>query len=141
MQAVAQFELEQRMPTVKSIADIMGKLSKDPYQEEEHVGFEMPAKRAATFQDVLEEVSRYYSVSVNDMIGGSRVREILLPRQIAMYIGKKYLRMSFVKLGEVFSGRDHTTVMNAVEKIEKKIQDDPQLLREVRALQRELNVG
>ncbi|PIR51071.1 chromosomal replication initiator protein DnaA [Candidatus Peregrinibacteria bacterium CG10_big_fil_rev_8_21_14_0_10_49_24] len=138
MQAVAQYELEQRMPTVGSIAQIMSKLHHDPHIEEEHVGFEVPEKRAATFQDVMEATSRYYSVSVQDMVGVSRVREILIPRQIAMYIGKKYLRMSYVRLGELFSNRDHTTVMNAVEKIEKKTQNDPQILREMRAIERDL---
>jgi len=141
MQAFALYELEQRMPTVKSIAEIMRKLSKDPYDGEEQVGFQVPAKRAPTFQDVLESVSRYYSVSVNDMLGASRVREVLVPRQIAMYIGKTYLRMSFVRLGEIFSNRDHTTVMNAVSKIETKMQDDPQLLREIRAIEQELGLG
>ncbi|PIQ76619.1 hypothetical protein COV83_02845 [Candidatus Peregrinibacteria bacterium CG11_big_fil_rev_8_21_14_0_20_49_14] len=126
------------MPTVGSIAQIMSKLHHDPHIEEEHVGFEVPEKRAATFQDVMEATSRYYSVSVQDMVGVSRVREILIPRQIAMYIGKKYLRMSYVRLGELFSNRDHTTVMNAVEKIEKKTQNDPQILREMRAIERDL---
>ncbi|MDD4318904.1 MAG: chromosomal replication initiator protein DnaA [Candidatus Peribacteraceae bacterium] len=140
MQAVALYELEQRMPTIKSIAEIMRKLNKDPYVEEEKVGFETPEKRKATFQDLLESVSRYYSVSVQDMIGQSRVREILVPRQIAMFLGKKHLRMSYVRLGEMFSNRDHTTVMNAVEKIEQKQQNDPQLLREVRAIEQELGV-
>ncbi|MDD5623913.1 MAG: chromosomal replication initiator protein DnaA [Candidatus Peribacteraceae bacterium] len=140
MQAVAQYELEQRMPTVRSIVEIMRKLNKDPHVEEQPVGFELQPKRQPTFQDVLECVSRYYSVSVQDMIGPSRVREILVPRQIAMFLGKKHNRMSYVRLGEVFSGRDHTTVMNACGKIEEKMQNDPQLLREVRALEQELGV-
>ncbi len=138
MQAVALYELEQRMPTVKSIADILRKLNKDPYVEEEIVGFQSDQRKLPTFQEVMECASRYYSVSVQDMIGASRVKEILLPRQIAMFLGKKYLRISYVRLGEIFSGRDHTTVMNACEKIEQKMQGDPQLLREVRALEQEL---
>jgi chromosomal replication initiator protein len=138
MQAVAQYELEQRMPTIKSIAEIMRKLNKDPHENETPVGFTAAPQRAATFQDLLEAISRYYSVSVQDMLGASRIREILLPRQIAMYLAKKYQRLSYVRIGELFSGRDHTTVMNAVEKIEDKLQHDPQLLREVRALEKEL---
>ena len=140
MQAVAQYELEQRMPTVKSIAEIMQKLNKDPYVKEEKIGFAEVPKRAVTFQDVLEEVSRYYSVSVNDMLGHSRVHEILLPRQIAMYIGKTYKRLSYSRLGEIFEHRDHTTVMNAVRKITKNMQDDAQLLREIRAIAQELDL-
>lgn len=137
MQAVALYELEQRMPTVKSIAEIMAKLRMDPLQEEEQVGFTQAPKRKPTFQEVMEAVSRYYSVSVQDMMSASRIREILHPRQIAMHLGKKHLQMSYVRLGEAFSGRDHTTVMNAVEKIEEKMQNDPQLLREVRAIEQE----
>ncbi|MBI3336660.1 chromosomal replication initiator protein DnaA [Candidatus Peregrinibacteria bacterium] len=139
MQAVAQYELEQRAPTIKSIAELMRKLNKDPHAEEGDTGFEVPVKRSATFQDLMEAVSRYFSVSVQDMIGGSRVREILVPRQITMHLGKKYLRLSYVRIGELFSHRDHTTVMNAVAKIEKQMLNDPQLLREVRALEKELN--
>lgn len=139
MQAVAQFELEQRTPTVKSIAEILRKLNKDQNPVPEHIGFDVSPQRMSTFQDVMEAVSRYYSVSVQDIIGASRVREILMPRQIAMFLLKKYLRMSYVRLGELFSNRDHTTVMNAYEKIESKMQNDPQLLREVRALEKELN--
>lgn len=138
MQAVAQYELEQRMPTVKSIAEIMGKLNKDPHERREDIGFEHMPARNATFQDVMEAVSRYYSVSVADMTGQSRVREILIPRQIAMYLCKKYLRIPYLRLGELFSGRDHTTVMNAVGKIDGKQHNDPQMLREVRALEKEL---
>lgn len=139
MQAVAVYELEQRMPTVRSIAEIMAKLSMDPHKDEESVGFEKAPKRKPTFQEVMEAVSRYYSVSIQDMVGQSRVREILLPRQVAMHLGKKHLQLSFVRLGEVFSNRDHTTVMNAVNKIEGKLNSDPQLLREVRAI--EVEVG
>ncbi len=140
MQAVAQYELEQRMPTVKSIAEIMKKLNKDPHQEEEFVGFDTAPKRKATFQEVVECVSRYYSVSVQDIMSASRVREILIPRQIVMYLLKKYLGVSYVRIGELFSGRDHTTVMNSYERIEERMQNDPQLLREVRSLEKELDL-
>jgi chromosomal replication initiator protein len=61
MQAVAQYELEQRMPTIKSIAEIMRKLNKDPHQEQEFVGFDVAPKRQASFQDLMEAVSRYYT--------------------------------------------------------------------------------
>lgn len=142
MQAVAQYELEHRMPTVGSIADIMRKLVADPSEtQQDDVGFLMPAARAVSFQDVLEGVSKFYSVSVPDMIGQSRVREVLIPRQIVMFLAKRYLRMSYVRLGESFSHRDHTTVMHAVDKIEKRMTEDPQLMREVRAIEREVGLA
>ncbi len=143
MQAVAQYELEHRMPTVKSITEILEKLARDPHAKEEEVGFVPQEERAPRFQDVLEGVSRYYAISLQDILGGSRVREVMIPRQIAMYIGKKRMRMSFVQLGELFSGRDHSTVLHSVRKIDEQIQHDPQLLREIRTIEREagMHVG
>ncbi|MDA0376434.1 MAG: chromosomal replication initiator protein DnaA [bacterium] len=140
MQAVAQYELEHRMPTIKSIAEIMCKLNKDPHLKEEDVGFVVPEKKRSTLQDVMELVSKYYSVSIDDLIGQSRVREVLLPRQMAMYIGKEYLGVSFVRLGEAFGNRDHTTVMNAHKKIARNTQGDSNVLREVHTLTTELGL-
>ena len=140
MQAVAQYELEHCVPTVRSMTDIMNKLCDSSDEKKEDVGFVKEPEKAIAFQDVLETVSRYFSVSIPDMLGDSRVREILIPRQIAMYIGKKHVRMSFVRLGATFSNRDHTTVMNAVEKIETKMKEDGQLLREVRTIEMEVGI-
>ena len=140
MQAVAQYELERRMPTIKSIAEIMSKLNKDPHTEEQEVGFQKPDKKRATLQDVMEAVSKYYSISIDDIIGTSRVHEVLMPRQVAMYIGKKFLNISFVRLGETFGNRDHTTVMNACDKIEKSMSKDSNVLREVHTLTSELGL-
>ena len=143
MQAVAQYELEHRMPTISSITEIMQKLAIDPHsnkEEKENIGFELPAKRAPRFEDVLEGVSRYYSISIQDMVGTSRIRQIMIPRQVAMYLGKQYLNMSLTQLGARFSGRDHSTVLHAVSKIEKKLHEDTQLLREIRAIEEEVGV-
>lgn len=143
MQAVAQYELEHCVPTVKTISDIMRKLGDSTMEQEQvsSVGFQQQPKQAVSFEDLLEGVSRYYSVSVNDMLGGSRVREIVVPRQIVMYLGKKFLRMSYVRLGESFSNRDHTTVMHSVVKIEKKLEEDAQLMREIRTIEREVGLA
>ncbi len=141
MQAVAQYELEHCAPTVRSIADIMRKLHGDPHdQGETMIGFQQAPQKALAFTDLLEGVSRFYSVSVQDMVGASRVREILVPRQIAMFLAKKHLRMSYVRLGESFSDRDHTTVMHACGKIETQLVENAQLLREVRAIEREVGL-
>ena len=89
----------------------------------------------------MAKVGEYYSVSMNEIVGPSRVREIITPRHIAMYLGNKHLQLSYVRLGQLFSNRDHTTVKHAVEKMERKSHEDPQLLREIRALEQELHLG
>lgn len=140
MQAVAQYELEQRMPTVSSMAEMMSKFhdTKPPVQEQP--GFEAPRKKGPTFHSILEGVSVFYSIGLQELTGKSRVRQILLPRQIAMFLGKKHANMSYVGMGEICGGRDHTTVMHAVEKIEQQIQTDAQLLRQVRAIEQEIGL-
>ena len=141
MQAVAQYELEQRMPTVQSMSEILRKFHDvDAKKEEEHIGFETPRAQAPTFQRIMESVSSYYAVPLQEMTGKSRVREILIPRQICMFLGKKHANLSFVSIGEICSGRDHSTVMHAVEKIEKQMQADPQLMRQVNAIKQELGI-
>lgn len=142
MQIVAQYELEHRMPTIGSITEILQKLSRDSAStEEEVIGFETAPKRAPQFEDILQSVSSFYSVSIQDMVGNSRTRTILVARQVAMYITQKHLRMSLTSVGERFSGRDHSTVINSVKKIDKLLQKDPQLLREVRAIEQEVGVA
>jgi chromosomal replication initiator protein len=142
MQAVAQYELEQRMPTVNSIAEIMQKLACDIRRKEaeENMGFDLPSKRAPRFDDILEGVSGYYSVSIQEMTGDSRVQEVRVPRQIAMYLARKYCRMSHAQLGQRFSGRDHSTVIHSVRKIENLMKNDPVLIREISAIEREVGV-
>jgi chromosomal replication initiator protein len=141
MQAVAQYELEHRMPTVRSITEILQKLARDPHAKEDEVGFITPEQRAVRLEDVLEGVSRFYAVSLQDMLGHSRVREILLPRQIAMYIARKHLRVSLGQLGERFSGRDHSTVLHSIQKIDLLLNQDPHLLREIHTIEREMGVA
>ena len=140
MQAVAQYELEQRVPNIKSIAEIMRKLNKDPHEEEEDVGFVSAPRVRATFKDVLEKISEYYSVSLDELVGPCRKREILHPRQMAMYISRTYLKMSVSSIGELFGNRDHTTVMNACEKMEGNVRSDAMLLRELNGIASDLKL-
>lgn len=141
MQAVAQYELEQRMPTVSSMAEMMAKFHDTKPPTNEQVGFETPRKQGPTFHSILEGVSVFYSIGLQELTGKSRVRQILLPRQIAMFLGKKHANMSYEGMGEVCGGRDHTTVMHAVQKIEKTVQSDTQLLRQVRAIEQEMGLS
>lgn len=134
MQAVAQYELEQRVPTIGSINEIMCKLNKDPHVEPEAVGFQLPTKKRPTLQLVMEEVCKYYSVSIEDIIGDCRKRNVLIPRQVAMYIARHHLKTTQTELGKSFGNRDHTTVINAVRKIEKQMSSDQDVMREVHTI-------
>ena len=70
-----------------------------------------------TIKTVQQIVSDYYNISVNDMLGKKRTKNIAYPRQIAMYLARKLINISLPKIGEKFGGRDHTTVIHACDKI------------------------
>ncbi len=95
--------------------------------------------RKVTVEEIQRKVSEHYNIRLSDMIGPKRVRNYARPRQIAMYLAKKMTSRSLPEIGRRFGGRDHTTVMHGVKRIEElkaldsQIADDLELLR--RALQ------
>jgi len=95
--------------------------------------------RKVTVEEIQRKVSEHYNIRLSDMIGPKRVRTYARPRQIAMYLAKQMTSRSLPEIGRRFGGRDHTTVMHGVKRIEElmaldsQIADDLELLR--RALQ------
>ncbi len=80
---------------------------------------------------VLDKVAGYFDLQVADLTGPKRDKEIVLPRQIAMYIMRHELGLSFPKIASVVGGRDHTTAMHSVSKIEGKLESDEGLRQEL----------
>ena len=73
---------------------------------------------------IIKEVERYFSLSDGALVSKKRSQDIALPRQIAMYLCREILDSSFPKIGDEFGGRDHTTVMHSVKKIQKELKED-----------------
>ncbi len=90
-----------------------------------------PQRKTVNVQEIIAAISSYYNISNTELCGKSRKKEIVRPRQVAMYLLRKESSMSFPSIGEHFSGRDHTTAMHACEKIEKLIEQDEELSQEV----------
>lgn len=76
---------------------------------------------------VLQAICRYYHVSLPELVGPGRRKEIVLPRQVAMYLLRDELGLSLVEIGQRLGGRDHTTVLHGIEKIERALLEDDQL--------------
>ena len=85
---------------------------------------EQEASSHLTENQVLEVVANYYGLTPNQLTGKIRTAQIVLARHIAMYLIKTYIGTPFTKIGFLFGGRDHTTVMNGVQKVENSLQDD-----------------
>jgi chromosomal replication initiator protein len=75
-------------------------------------------KKILTLKKIAMSVAEFYNISLEDLLKQSRRKEYVKPRQIAMFLARKEMGSSFPTIGEFFGGRDHTTVMHGVEKIE-----------------------
>ena len=86
--------------------------------------------KVTTIQDIQFHVSKYFNINFPDLCSKSRSRFISRPRQIAMYLSKELTEFSYPDIGKLFGGKDHTTVIHAVNKIknlyliDKKIKKD-----------------
>lgn len=82
------------------------------------------AARPGDYRDIMEAVARHYGLSADDLVGDKRHPQLVLARQIAMYACRRHLGLSYPELGRAFGGRDHSTVIHAVKKIEKILVND-----------------
>ncbi|MBZ9656697.1 chromosomal replication initiator protein DnaA [Phyllobacterium lublinensis] len=90
-------------------------------------------------EEIQRIVARHYNVSKQDLLSNRRTRTIVKPRQIAMYLAKTLTPRSLPEIGRRFGGRDHTTVLHAVRKIEDIVGKDQKLSQELELLKRLIN--
>ncbi|HEV7291162.1 MAG TPA: chromosomal replication initiator protein DnaA [Devosia sp.] len=95
------------------------------------------AKRVR-IEDILKMVSRHYKVPRNELLSARRSRDVVRPRQIAMFLAKALTSRSLPEIGRRFGGRDHTTVLHSVRKVEQMMKDDHDLCQEIELLKRML---
>ncbi|MET3927259.1 chromosomal replication initiator protein DnaA [Devosia sp. 2618] len=94
--------------------------------------------RRVRIEDILKIVSRHYKVPRNELLSARRSRDVVRPRQIAMFLAKALTSRSLPEIGRRFGGRDHTTVLHSVRKVEQMIKDDLELAQEIELLKRML---
>ena len=95
--------------------------------------------RPVRIDDILRTISQQYAVSRGDLLSARRTRSIVRPRQIGMYLSKQLTSRSLPEIGRRFGGRDHTTVIHAIRKIEELMNEDPNLRDEIETLKKDLN--
>ncbi len=94
--------------------------------------------RKITVEEIQRKVSDHYNIRLSDLIGPKRVRTFARPRQVAMYLSKTLTSRSLPEIGRRFGGRDHTTVMHGVRRIEELKQKDSQIADDLELLRRSL---
>jgi len=92
--------------------------------------------RKVTVEEIQRKVAEHYNIRLSDMIGPKRLRTIARPRQIAMYLAKQMTTRSLPDIGRRFGGRDHTTIMHGVKKVEELRAADSQLAEDLDLLRR-----
>lgn len=96
--------------------------------------------QALTIDDIIRIVSTHYDVTEQQVKGRLRKREIVLPRQVIMYLADKHIRMPTSRIGRCVGGRDHSTVIHSIRLITEKIQQDKDFCCEIQALEQELGI-
>ena len=94
--------------------------------------------RKVTVEEIQRKVSEHYNIRLSDMIGPKRLRTFARPRQVAMYLAKNMTNRSLPEIGRRFGGRDHTTVMHGVKRIDELRSADSQLSDDLEMLRRAL---
>lgn len=91
-----------------------------------------------TIESIQTAVAKYYHVKMQDLKSTTRSRNVSLPRQIAMYLIRKYTGLGFKEIGHYFGGKDHSTVMHACKKVETEMDTDSALRESVESVQNQL---
>ncbi|MDD7385164.1 MAG: chromosomal replication initiator protein DnaA [Actinomycetaceae bacterium] len=83
---------------------------------------------------IMAQTASYFQISIDDLTGTDRSRSLVLPRQIAMYLAREMTDLSLPKIGSIFGGRDHTTVMHAYRKIDRQMAEKQTIFNQVSEL-------
>ena len=112
-------ELEGALNKVFTFSNILGKKIDVELTKSVLKDLLRSSNRRITIDEIQNKVSNYYNIKIEDLTSSRRIRSFARPRQIAMYLSKKLTTRSLPEIGRKFGGRDHTTVIHAVKKIEQ----------------------
>lgn len=96
--------------------------------------------RKVSVEEIQRKVAEHYNIRLSDLVGPKRVRTLARPRQIAMYLAKQMTSRSLPEIGRRFGGRDHTTIMHGVRKIEELRREDRSMAEDIDLLRRALEM-
>ncbi len=133
-------QLEGAVKKVRAYRDLMdsditvatvSRIIKDMYQDK--------TPFVPTPSIIIDETAKYYELSADDLKGPSRTKNTALARQIAMYEIRKLTNLALQDIGNIFGGRDHTTVLSSIQKIENNIASQPEFAQTIRDITANIN--
>lgn len=141
MQTVSQSALNNMSPNVALVTEILEQQHKIhiAHSEKSRHG-DRGESNIRTMQQIIERVSLYFSISKDDLIGPARKKDIKNARQVCIYLIRDELTHSYGKIGEIFGGRNHTTILHAYNVIKNRLKTDFRLMRDINALKKEMGL-
>ena len=91
-------------------------------------------------ETIVNTTAEYFNISPEEITGDCRKKEISLPRHIAIYLCRKFLELPYESIGEFFSGRNHTTIMHATNKIGNDIKSNLTVVKAINKIKRDLGL-
>jgi len=95
--------------------------------------------REVTIDEIIKRVAHHYNIKVTDLKSPKRLKAVVLPRQIAMFLARQLTSSSYPEIGERFGGKDHSTIIHAIRKIEKLLEENYQMRQTVEMLKNSLS--
>ncbi|MBN1304268.1 MAG: chromosomal replication initiator protein DnaA [Anaerolineales bacterium] len=130
-------ELEGALNRIIAFADLSGS-QLTPQLVEVALADLLPQHEDIRPEQVVDIVARSFNLSIDKLLGRGRSRDVALPRQIAMYLMREEANISLPQIGEALGGRDHTTVMYAIDKISDQLERDDRLRRQIVQIRQQL---
>ena len=94
--------------------------------------------RELSIEDIIKKVSGHFNIKVADLKSPKRLKAVVLPRQVAMYLARQLTSSSYPEIGERFGGKDHSTIIHAIRKVERMMEENYQLRQTVETLRQSL---
>jgi chromosomal replication initiator protein len=126
-------ELEGNLKKVKMFSELQG-LQVD-YELVKRILAQHETQSTISVEEIQRIVSDHFEVKLSDLKSSTRAKPIVVPRQICMYLIKKFLDKSLVDIGKAFGGKDHTTVMNAIERVQHLQSNDQDIFKDIEELE------
>ncbi len=126
---IVYHQLKNSEPTLESIKSLLSSLEA------------ASMRRSLTSKQLINVVSEFYSLGLEDILGKSREKRLSFPRQIIMFLLRQELKMSYPTIGDELGGRDHTTAMHAHDKIGKEIENNLKLRQEMELIKQRLYIN
>jgi len=130
-------ELEGALTRLLAISDMTGRPITVQFARDTLA--DLVGRRAhITPSQVIETVAKFYNISVAEMVSPARNKELVQPRQVAMYLIRQETDASLPEIGNLLGGRDHTTVLHGIERIKDRLETEEQLRREIMSVREQL---